>query len=553
MDALNQLLRGIGVGRLAAMAGIAAALFGFFVFLSTRIASTDMGLLYADLDINDSSQIVAKLDSLGVPIELRADGRQILVPKDQVLRLRMAIAQEGLPLGGAIGYEIFDRTSSFGTTSFVQKINHLRALEGELSRTIRSLKQVKGARVHLVLPQRELFSRKEREPSASIVLRMQGSYRLDRAQVLAVQHLVAAAVPNLKPGRISIIDESGALLARGKADGAENAQMASTLQEYREAYENRLRGAIETLLERSVGLGKVRAEVSAEMDLDRVTLNSEIYDPDSQVIRSTQTVEEEEKSTERIADGAVSVAGNLPDAGQIDGAGGSSLSQITRTEETVNYEISKTIKTQIHETGTVKRLSVAILVDGIYSTGPDGKTVYAPRGEEELEQLARLARLAIGYDEARGDNVEVINLRFASADVPIEDEVGESFLGFTKADLFQIMEVLVLGVVSILVLLLVVRPLVSRAMTMTAQAPSPHESEAAQIAAATTAALAAPASASELSDAMAEEESEAETMIDMARVDGRVRASSIKKISDIVEKHPEEAIAIMRQWMYQDA
>lgn len=535
------------------MAGIAAALFGFFVFLSTRIASTDMSLLYSDLDINDSSQIVAKLDSLGVPIELRGDGRLILVPKDQVLRLRMAIAQEGLPRGGSIGYEIFDRTASFGTTSFVQKINHLRALEGELSRTISSLNQVQGARVHLVLPQRELFSRKEREPSASIVLRMRGSYRLDRAQVLAVQHLVAAAVPDLKPGRISIVDESGALLARGTADGAENEQIASTLREYRQGYENHLRKAIETLLERSVGLGKVRAEVSAEMDLDRVTLNSEIYDPEGQVVRSTQTVEEEEKTTERSADQAVSVAGNLPDAEQIDAAGGSSLSQNTRIEETVNYEISKTVKTQIHETGTVKRLSVAILVDGIYITGPDGKTEYAARGKEELAQLGRLARLAIGYDEARGDKVEVINLRFASADVPIESEASESFLGFTKQDLFQIMEVLVLGVVSILVLLLVVRPLVTRAMTMTAQAPVPHESEAAQIAAATTAALAAPASASELSEAMAEEEAEAESMIDMARVDGRVRASSIKKISDIVEKHPEEAIAIMRQWMYQDA
>ena len=535
------------------MAGIAAALFGFFVFLSTRIASSDMSLLYADLDINDSSQIVAKLDSLGVPVELRGDGRQILVPKDQVLRLRMAIAQEGLPLGGSIGYEIFDRSASFGTTSFVQKINHLRALEGELSRTIGSLNQVRGARVHLVLPQRELFSRKEREPSASIVLSMQGSYRLDRAQVLAVQHLVAAAVPDLKPGRISIVDESGALLARGTADGADNEQVASTLQEYRQGYENRLREAIETLLERSVGLGKVRAEVSAEMDLDRVTLNSEIYDPEGQVVRSTQTVEEEEKSTERSADQAVSVAGNLPDAEQIDAAGDSSLSQNTRIEETVNYEISKTVKTQVHETGTVKRLSVAILVDGIYTTGPDGKTEYAARGKEELAQLASLARLAIGYDEARGDTVEVINLRFASADVPIESEASESFLGFTKQDLFQIMEVLVLGVVSILVLLLVVRPLVTRAMTMTAQAPVPHESEAAQIAAATTAALAAPASASELSEAMAEEEAEAESMIDMARVDGRVRASSIKKISDIVEKHPEEAIAIMRQWMYQDA
>jgi flagellar M-ring protein FliF len=529
VEALNQLFRGIGMARLAAMVGVAAALFGFFVFLSTRIASTDMGLLYGELDVNDSGQIVAKLESMGVPVELRANGTQILVPRDQVLRLRMSMAQEGLPRGGSIGYEIFDRSQSFGTTNFVQKINHLRALEGELSRTIGSLDQVNGARVHLVLPQRELFSRGEREPSASIVLRMRGSYRLDRAQVLAIQHLAAAAVPGLKPSRISVIDESGALLARGIADGDEDEQAATTLHEYRQSYEGRLRQAVETLLERSVGIGKVRAEVAAEMDLDRVTLNSEIYDPDGQVVRSTQTVEEEDAL-----------------------GGAASLTQNTRTQETVNYEISKTIKTQIHETGTVKRLSVAILVDGTYTKGADGSVEYAPRSDEELQQLARLARVAIGYDEARGDSVEVVNLRFAPADSSVDVEASDGFLGFSKEDLLQIVEVLVLGLVAILVLLLVVRPLVSRAMTMSAPARESTESEAAQIAAATTAALAAPSS-SEAADDLGEAESGIESMIDMDRVEGRVRASSIKKISDIVEKHPEEAIAILRQWMYSDA
>jgi flagellar M-ring protein FliF len=552
VEALNQLFRGIGMARLAAMVGVAAALFGFFVFLSTRIASTDMGLLYGELDVNDSGQIVAKLESMGVPVELRANGTQILVPRDQVLRLRMSMAQEGLPRGGSIGYEIFDRSQSFGTANFVQKINHLRALEGELSRTIGSLDQVNGARVHLVLPQRELFSRGEREPSASIVLRMRGSYRLDRAQVLAIQHLAAAAVPGLKPSRISVIDESGALLARGIADGAENEQAATTLHEYRQSYEGRLRQAVETLLERSVGIGKVRAEVAAEMDLDRVTLNSEIYDPDGQVVRSTQTVEEEEKATETDGDEAVTVADNLPDAEQAALGGAASLTQNTRTQETVNYEISKTIKTQIHETGTVKRLSVAILVDGTYTKGADGSVEYAPRSDEELQQLARLARVAIGYDEARGDSVEVVNLRFAPADSSVDVEASDGFLGFSKEDLLQIVEVLVLGLVAILVLLLVVRPLVSRAMTMSAPARESTESEAAQIAAATTAALAAPSS-SEAADELDEAESGIESMIDMDRVEGRVRASSIKKISDIVEKHPEEAIAILRQWMYSDA
>ncbi len=553
MNGFTQMMRGLGAVRLGVMAGVGAGLIGLFIYLSTRLASPDMALLYGDLELNDSSQLVAKLEAMGVGYEIRGNGRQILVPRDQVLRLRLAAAEEGLPSGGTIGYEIFDRSASFGTTNFVQKINHLRALEGELARTIRSLDRVAAARVHLVLPQRELFSRDERQPSASIVLKLQGGSPLGGAQVQSILHLVAAAVPNLSPRRISVVDDRGNLLARGQEDGAADEQMTSSLHELRRAHESHLRSALESLLEKSVGHGNVRAEVTVEMDLDRVTTNAEIYDPDGQVARSTLLVEEQSISAESETDQPVGVSSNLPEAAS-DQAGATSRTSNNRTEETTNYEISRTIKTQIHESGAVQRLSVAVLVDGTYTSGDDGSETYSPRGDQELAQLAKLVRLAIGYDEERGDKVEVINMRFARADIARLAEAETGLLGLTNGDYFKIAEILVLGIVAVLVLLLVVRPMVARAMTLApAGANSGLGAGAAQLPGGAQAAIAGPDAGADPALDPLLPDAAADNLIDLERVEGQVRASSIKKVSELVDKHPEETIAIMRQWMYQDA
>ena len=453
--------RSLGPVRLGIMAAVAAGVLAFFVYLTSRLATPDMSLLYAELDNQDSGQIVTRLEELNVPYRIEGNGSRIMVAQDQVARVRLQMAQEGLPSGGSIGYEIFDRSEGFGTTNFVQNINHLRALEGELARTIKSIANVKQARVHLVMPQRELFSRDRQDPSASIVLVMRSQGRIDRAQVAAIQHLVAAAVPGLKPTLVSIIDDKGTLLARGAADD-DPTQLATTAEERRIAYETRLIRTVEEMLERTVGPGNVRAQISAEMDFDRITENSETYDPDGQVVRSTQTVEESAGSNEGQEPG-VTVGNNLPDA-DLDqlGEGGGSQSNSSRSEETVNYEISRTVKTAVRETGLVRRLSVAVSVNGITTIGEDGETVYEARSEEEMAQLAALVRAAVGYDENRGDTLEIVNLRFTGLDADLQAD--DTILGFEKAELMRFAELLVLGVVAILVLLLVVRPLISRVL-----------------------------------------------------------------------------------------
>ncbi len=566
MNAFVETLRSLGPVRLATMAGVAAGILAFFIYLTSRLATPEMSLLYGDLDNQDSGQIVSRLEEMNVPYQMGANGEQIFVPSDQVGRLRIAMAEEGLPNGGSIGYEIFDRAEGLGTTNFVQNINHLRALEGELARTIRSVESVKQARVHLVLPKRELFSRERQKPSASIVVAMEGNNRLDRGQVRSIQHMVAAAVPELQPKMISIVDNQGTLLARG-TDADDPQTAASNAEEMRRNYEARLAQTIEELLERSVGPGNVRAEVTAEMDFDRVTENAEIYDPDGQVVRSTQTVEESADSQDGEGAQGVTVGNNLPDQ-ELPGLGGEagSQSRSNRIEETVNYEISRTVKTHVRESGDVQRLSVAVLVNGAFVEDAEGELVYEPRGEEEIEQLASLVRSAVGYDEARGDTVEIVNMRFFDLETELEATAGLRILGFSKSEVMRVVELLVLGIVAILVLLFVVRPLVSRVLeAAAAQSGGTEDPGLLPDPTGMRPALAGPelpgsggAGGGEggKSGVPAEAEDngadELEQMMDMNKVEGRVRASAVRKISEIVERHPEEAAGILRTWLYQE-
>jgi len=544
-------IRNLGPIRLLTIAGVLAGVVGFFFFLMTRLTAPDMALLYNDLSTSDSGRIVSKLESLNVPYELRGNGTSIMVPNDQVLRLRMSMAQEGLPAGGNIGYEIFDKSDSLGTSSFVLNINHLRALEGELSRTIGSLAYVRSARVHLALPKRELFQRDQQEPTASVVLQMNGGRRLEKSEVLAIQNLVAAAVPRLKPARISIIDGQGTLLARGQDGDAASGAGAQTGDEAKTAYESRAVRMVEEMLERILGPGRVRAEVTAEMDFDRISTTSETYDPDGQVVRSTQTVAENSNSRESAAS-TVSVQNNIPTQPTPNGDGAAGTANASnRNEETVNYEISRTTKTHVRESGSVKRLSVAVAVDGNY----DAQRAYQPRSPEELAQLARLVRSAVGFDEKRGDSVEVINMRFAGGPDAADDGPRPLF-GLDKNDYIRIAEMVTLGIVGILVILLVVRPIVRRFLEALPEAIASSKQMIADSAAAAKPALPSPGPGMlGLSPAMAGDTGGAlaDATIDMQQVEGRVRESSVKKIGEIVDKHPEEAVNIIRNWMYRDS
>ncbi len=528
--------------RLAVMGAVLFGMIGFFIFLATRLASPGMVLLYGNLDSGDSSQIIGQLQSQNIPFEQR--GSDILVPNDKALQLRLSLASQGLPSSGSVGYEIFDDKDALGTTNFVQNVNLVRALEGELARTIKTLGPVRSVRVHLVLPRRELFSRAKQQPSASITLKISGASRLDKEQIAAIQHLTASSVPGLVPSRVSIIDTQGKLLARGFEDDAAT-ELAAKATERRQNFEMRMVRTIEGLLEKVVGFGKVKAEVRADMDFDRISTTDEKFDPDGQVVRSTQSVEETNQSRDAEGTAPVTVGTSLPDPNAPAGESTSSTAAQSRIEETVNFEVSKKIINHVRESGIVRRLSVAVLIDGVRGYDENDEPTYPPRSEAEMELLATLVRGAIGFSADRGDTVEVINMEYSEA---IEEEIAlELFFGLDKNDLLRMAEVLVLSIVAILVILLVVRPLVSRAFESIPSAAAAGERLLADQAAAAAAALTAPG----VPEAMVEEE-QFEELIDIDRVEGRVKASSVKKVGEIVEKHPEEALSIVRSWMYQE-
>ncbi|MCK6418078.1 MAG: flagellar M-ring protein FliF [Alphaproteobacteria bacterium] len=429
MNSLLETLKQLGPARLGIMGAMLVGLLLFFVFVSFRVSAPEMKLLYSDLNSTDSAAIAAKLEESEIRYEVSPDGARITVPEDQVGKARMLLAAAGLPGGGSMGYEIFDEQSGFGTTNFVQNINQVRALEGELSKTISAVESVRNARVHLVLPQRELFSRESRPASASVFIGTRPGAQITREQILAIQSLVASAVPDLKASDVSIIDSNGNLLARG--EGADVNLTSIKAEEMRRSLESNLTQKVEDQVSRVVGYGKVRATVTTEMNFDQISTNEEMYDPEQQVVRSSQVVQE--NSTERDTGAKeVSVEKNLPSSGEDLLVGKEPSAESNRTEEITNFEISRTVRSTTREVGEIKRLSVAVLVDGTYKVDDTGNRIYEPRKQEELDRITALVRSAVGFDEQRGDKVDVVNMQFADADVGDDLLAEELFFGFSR-------------------------------------------------------------------------------------------------------------------------
>ena len=539
MQSLVAFLKGLGASRLMAMVAVTTALIGFFAFVIMRVTTPQMTTLFTDLTTEDSSSIIKDLERQAIPFELRNEGAVIMVPKDKVTRLRMKLAESNLPKGGGVGYEIFDKSDALGTTSFVQNINHLRALEGELARTIRAIDRIQAARVHLVLPERPLFSRETPEPSASIVVRVRGS--LEPQQIRAIRHVVASAVNGLKPQRVSIVDEGGRLLA----DGATKDADLAVGDERRTAYEKRMRNEVEAIVSSVVGQGRARVQLTADFDYNKITQTSDKFDPEGRVLRSSQTREESALTAEN--NGQVTVNNELP-GNQANTTTPTARDQSKKSEETNNYEISRTTKTEVTEAGRVNRISVAVLVDGAYTKNEKGEMVYQDRSKEQLDRIATLVRSAIGFDQKRGDQVEVVNLRFAEAPAvpPVaEPSVLLGMLQFTKDDVMYVIELGVMMLLGLVVLFMVIRPLVKRILSSEV-IPAPTEPAPALIGASALAELGP-------NQALITGTSGTAQLIDVAQVQGQVHAQAVHRVGELAERNPNETASIVRQWLSEPA
>ena len=544
MNSFVAALQKFGIGRLAAFlgigAGVAAALFALTMNLGEPKA-----LLYSNLEMKEAGSITAALDQAGVKYEVKGDGSTIMVGRDKVASTRLLLSSKGLPTSGSVGYEIFDEANALGQTDFVQQLNRQRALEGELSRTIRGLDGLTSARVHLVLPKRQLFEEQAEQPSAAVTIGV-GGRAPSPDQVQAIQNLVSSAVPNLKPGRVTVVDQHAKTLSTGE-DGF-GGQAADGR---RSEVEQRIAKTVKNLVEGVVGAGKARVNVTADLNLARITVQQETFDPDGQVVRSESVNEENSRENQPDANGAVTASANIP--GGV-GANGETLNQSAsgRTESTTNYEISKTTRTEIQEPGDMKRLSVAVAIDGITAPGADGKPgAYTPRSAQEMQRIEQLVRTAVGYNADRGDQVTVVNVRFPATEAAGGVETTNPLMGFDKNDIMRAVELGIIAIVAILMILFIVRPLLKPPPNRNLPALASGVGGTRLVTAdgqplqvtvdpATGQPLALPGPANEL-----------EQRIDIARIEGQVKASSVKRVAEFVENHPEESVSLLRTWLHE--
>ncbi|UTW58082.1 flagellar M-ring protein FliF [Kordiimonas sp. SCSIO 12603] len=579
MDGLIQTLKNMGMTRLA-MIGVAGTLtVAFFWAVMSGVSSSPMVILYADLDPASASSIAAQLEAENIPISSDPTGRTIKVPRAHVDRLRLRFAGEGLT-GGVVGKEIFDADSGFGRTSFELNVNYVRAIEGELARTIKYFPSVREARVHVVIPERRPFQREESQPSASIMLKTAGSVSQSQAQ--AIQALVASAVPSLSPDYVTITDTSGRLLVDG--GGSDDLASFSNLDESRRAKEREYRSKIEELIGSVVGVGRVRAEVAIQMNMSRTTTSETSFDPEGQVVISSNV--REESSSEPLPGGQVTVGNNQPNAAN--GSQNNNSADTNKTEEATNFENSKTETVTVREPGEITGIQVSVLVDYNRQLDELGNTVGdpTPRDQTEIDQIRNLVITAIPAirDAATGDiiphddNVTVAAMRFVDPE-PFEATAPSfNLLGLNKSDLLELVTYGGTILVALVFLLLIVRPLVIRIIDSIPEQPTPEElaqQQQLEDMASETPAIAGPGGitgpisadlvaaaaagdenaaaavmAARQTGQLALDEMRTDSQIDMAQIENRIQETAIQKVSDIIKANPAESVAIIRGWLY---
>lgn len=445
------------------VAGVTLLTFVGFGILITLANKIDYKPLFANLGADDAGEIAKKLKEQKVPYQIASDGKSILVPADKVYELRLSLASEGLPQGGGVGFEIFDR-KNFGMTEFVQKINYQRALQGELARTIMQLAEVERARVHLVIPEKTLFKDNEKLTTASVVLQMKSGRTLRDSSVQGITHLVASSVEGMDLEQVTVLDSHGKVLSHtGPSDAA--GKLTSTMMETQRNYEKNIEDRLQTLLDKAVGSGKSVARVTALLDFKQVEKLEERYDPNSTVVRSKQKSEQKDSTPAVPAGGIPGVQTNTvkPDAKTpvtqppaIPPVAG------TKNDETLNYEVSHSSAKIIEPVGALSKLSVAIMVDGKYEAGAlakKGQPVklkYVPRNPDELQKIESLVKSAVGFSGDRGDQLTVVNVPFQDA---VDDPSLEINKWWEQPFFMDLIRNGMLGLGFIALLLLVVRPL----------------------------------------------------------------------------------------------
>lgn len=448
--------------QLGLMVGLAASIaIGFAVVLWSQ--KPDYRVLFSNLNFADANEVIEQLRLFNVPYKFDADGRAILVPEEHVHQARLKLASEGFTSDKTVGFELLDRDQGLGTSQFMENARFRRGLEGELARTISSMLAVRSARVHLALPKESVFVRDQRKPRASVFIEMFSGRTLARDQVVAIANLVASSIPELAVEDVTVVDQKGRLL--NTRDQDEDVVLAAKQLEYTRNIEQTLVNRINSILQPVLGLGNFRAEVSTEIDFTEVEQADEIYNPDLPALRSEKTLEERRASGE-LAQGVPGALSNQPPGPnavpeQVDGPAGSAVAGqaangSSREQAVRNYELDRTLSYTRHQTGLIKRLSVAVVVDDLSSIDPEtGESQRQPWSENELQRLQALVRNAVGYSAVRGDSVTVINSPF----VPAEPISLEEPAIWEQDWFWDVIKQVMAGLFVLLLILGVLRPI----------------------------------------------------------------------------------------------
>lgn len=532
LEAIKNLVTQLGTKRLALMGGVAFALLAALTVVAMTSSKSNMGYLYTDLDPAAASTITEKLKAQNVPYTLSADGTAIMAPEDKLAQLRMSMAGE--KLGGKIGYEVLDEEQPFGVSASRAKMNETRAIEGELAKSIQTIQNVTAARVHIVMPERAMFANESRKATAAVTVKTKG--HMGSEQIAAIRYLVSSSVPELSPDSVSVVDQTGALLARA---GDPDTAGAADADERQQAVEGKLRDEIEALLQPIVGEGKVRAEVSAQIDRDQTREESNVYDPDKQVVARQVSVETGDQNKESDAGPqTTSVANQLPDAKANPAAPGSSRqSASNQTSEDTTYSNSSTKTVTLRAPGKVTRLTVAVMVDG----GPKGLPT------DQIQRLQRLVENAVGIDTQRGDSVVVESMPFSA--VPVEEGKESIFSKLPMDKIWTFLQLALIAGVGLLALrMLKPRP---EALPIEPEMTALEaQQQAEEIRLLTERAADGDPEAIEQLEHMAPSETALlDQEIALAQVDGRIKLSALKRIGSAIAASPPEAASVIRQWM----
>jgi flagellar M-ring protein FliF len=460
--------RGLNAAQRIALGAVSLLCAGVLALLVSLAGQPEYATLFANLEPADASRLVDELQTQSIPYRLTHAGTAIQVPGERVYDLRLELAARGLPASGPIGFEAFDQTS-LGATPFQERVRFRRALEGELARTIGKLEPVHWTRVHINLPDRKLFLREAARPSASVVVSLRSGQTLSGSEIQGIGHLVAGAVEGLSVDQVTIVDTRGRLLARA-GGGDDEDLMAAEVLDVQRALERRLATRAQELLDAALGTGTSVVTVSASLDRRRIEEDQDRIDPDQTAVLSEQTTEESRTEPgASVSGGVAGAAANVPGGtGQEGSVGGTAREEITRT--TTNFEVTRTRSRTLTPMGEIERLSVAVLVDGSYETPPaapageEGAPVpaersYTPRTPDEIAQITEIVKRAVGFDERRGDVIEVQNLPFHS---PLEDVAAPAPGLWERPELFALLpglsRTLAVLIGICLLIFLVIRP-----------------------------------------------------------------------------------------------